>query len=144
MTKEKEIAGASYIIAFYKEVQNLTHYYGSYLNLMLEIEHKYGNPPKGIEPEVNNALSVTIQTVRLSVHKSYIQYQSIKNTLEEKKKKDDLEKAYFKLKNEFVLNRDALEKYVVSLNALLVRDVIQNLLASSQDLVRDIYSGGAE
>lgn len=141
MSSEKQIAGASYIISFYKEVQALTHHYGNYLNLMLEIQNKYGDPPKNIESEVQNHLTMIIQTVRLSVHKSYIMYRSIKETLEEKtKKKDELETAYKKLKEEFVLNRDSLEKYVVSINAILVKDIIQNLLATSQDLVSEVYN----
>jgi len=139
--KEKEIAGASYIISFYKEIQQLTHNYGNYLNLMLEVENKYGNPPKNIDDEVQNQISYTIQTVRLSIHKSYVMYCSIQPTLEEKdnKKRTELKEAYNQLKKDFVLNRETLENYVVSINAILVKDIIQNLLASSQGLINEVY-----
>lgn len=143
---EKQIAGASYIIAFYKEVQALTHNYGNYLNLMLEIENRYGTDAKGIEPEVNNQLSLTIQTVRLSIHKSFVMYCSIKEAITEKEEKgnkqktEKLNKAYSKLKTEFVLDRDSLETYVIALNSALVNDIIQNLLTSSQDLVSEVYN----
>ena len=141
MVNEKEIAGASYIIGFYKEVQALTHNYAAYLNLMLEVRNKFGEEPKKLPPEVQNNVTISVQTVRLNVHKTYIMYESIQQNLGKKgKKKEDLKNAYSVLKDDFILKMENLEKYVISINSILVEDIIQNLLRSSQDLVKEVYN----
>lgn len=110
---------------------------------MLELENKYGDPPEKMPVEVKNYLTQLIQTVRLSVHKSYVMLCSIQPSFkekEEKKDKDKLEKSYLNLKNKFILDRESLEDYVVCLNKILVNEVIQNLLRSSQDLISEVYN----
>lgn len=136
---EKEIAGASYVIAFYQEVQNLTHNYGEYTNLLLEIEKKY--KPENIPAEVNNLLAQHAQFVRLGVMKSYIMFKSIIKVVDPKDKNPPtIEAVYKKIKGDFVINRDDLEEYVMSMNAILVKEVVQNLLATGQDLYKSVYS----
>ncbi len=139
MSKEKESAGASYVISFYQEVQTLTHNYGNYTNLMLEVENKYPDVSK-IEPEVRNVITATVQEVRLGVMKTYIMYRSIVNGANIKDNSlKEIETSYFNIKKTFVIPNEDLEKYVINLNAVLVNDVIQNLLATGQDLFKSVY-----
>lgn len=145
MASESQIVGASYIVGFYKEIQLLTHNYGLYLNLMLEIESKYGKEPKELPAEQSNYIASIAQNVRLSVHKSYVMYCSIQNALSKKvSKKIDVHKEYEKLSKEFVLNRKVLQDFVVGLNDALVTEVVQELLVTSTDLVNEVYGSGTE
>jgi len=136
---EKETAGASYIITFYREVQVLTHVFGNYINLMLEVEIKYPDANK-IEPEVRNVITQQVQEVRLSVMKSYIMYKSIVLGANlQDPSFNNIELRYAGIKGSFIINRDELEKYVIEMNAALVNDVIQSLLVTGQDLYKNVY-----
>jgi hypothetical protein len=140
MTTETETAGASYIISFYQQVQVLTHNYGNYVNLMLEVENKYGKEAQNVEAEVKNVITAQVQEVRLGVMKTYIMYKSIcaGAGINEPNYKD-IEVAYNNIKENFVIKKDAIEKYVIALNAALVNDVIKNLLATGQALFSNVY-----
>ena len=50
-----------------------------------------------------------------------------------------LTEKYNKIKNTFVINREDLEAYVTLLNAVIVKDIIQNLLSTSQDFIGKVY-----
>lgn len=139
---EQKVAGASYIISFFQEVQRLTHSYAQYLNIMLEMEKKYGSDDlKEITPVERDTTSQTFQTVRYYALKCYVQYHAIKPAL---KLQDDqkIEDAYKTVKSQFIIPRKALEEYVIGLNSLLVQNIIQNLLQTSQDLVGQVYTNG--
>lgn len=141
-SNEQKIAGASYIISFFQEVQRLTHSYAQYLNVMLEMEEKYGSEElQEITELERQTTSQTFQTVRYYALKCYVQYHAIKPSL--KLKDDDkLEAGYKEVKSKFIIPRDALEDYVICLNSLLVENIIQNLLQTSQDLVGQVYTNG--
>lgn len=141
MPSDKDIAGSSYVISFYQEVQLLTHNYGNYINLMLEVHSKYGGEIGKIDDQTKDIITQNVQLVRLGVMKTYIQYKSIYAGAQLKNKNlSELEELYNRLKNEFVINREALEKYVILLNSVLVDDVIRNLLVTGQDLVTSVFN----
>lgn len=137
---ERETAGASYVISFYQQVQVLTHNYGNYINLMLEVENKYGKDAANVEAEVKNVITAQVQEVRLGVMKTYIMYRSIcaGAGISEPAFKD-IEVSYLNIRENFVIKRDALEKYVIALNAALVNDVIKSLLATGESLFSGVY-----
>jgi len=136
---EKKTVGASYLISFYTEVQTLTHYHSQYINLMLELESKYKDVNKYTDAEktlVNNAC----QACRQSATKCFIQFISISKQLKSKVADvTEIGTAYNKIKNEFVIHRQDLENFVIKLNEVLVSDIIQELMVTSQNLVNDIY-----
>ena len=82
---EQKIAGASYILQFYREVEALTHNMAQYKNVMIELETKYIGGAKPEEAE-KNIMTQTIQTVRYSVIKTFVRYQAIKRTIKVLKK----------------------------------------------------------
>lgn len=136
---EKKTAAASYILNFYKEVNNLNHYYSQYLNAMIELENKYGQKYSDkINDSEKVALMNFIQLCRYTSHKCYIQYKAITGAINQKEDKKVLN-AYLKVKTDLVIKREDLENFVVSLNSFLIKDIIQNLLESSQGLVSDIF-----
>jgi hypothetical protein len=137
---ERRQAAASYIINFFNEVQALNHVYGQYVNLLLEFKEKHGSVPEGrsLADDEKQTLSVLAQTVRHYCHKIYIGYKSFvvaKEFLEN----PDIDQYYSKVKNTYVIKTEDLEKFVVAVNALLVNDVVKDLLVSSHDIVNEIY-----
>jgi len=136
---EQKVVGASYIISFFKDVQALTHNYAQYLNVMLEVEKKYAKDDMEALGEIEKEIvSKSFQTVRYYSLKCYVSYHAIKGSL---KLKDDeeIENNYKIIKNTFIIPRDALEKFVVRLNKLMIEDIIKDLLKTSQDIVGEVY-----
>ncbi len=145
---EKKLAGASYIFSFYKEVQILTDYYSQYINFLLEIKEK----SKGIDiDKLGDAEKTTImqgvQQVRISAHKSYVQYISIIGVLKIKdddKDEDKIKESYKKVKTDYIINEGDLETYVISLNKFLLNGIIQSLLEDSQHIIEEVYKDAGE
>lgn len=138
---ERRQAGASYIINFFNDIQTLNHHYSTYLNFLLELKHKHGTSfeSKSIQEDEKLALTNTVQTVRHFCHKIYILYKSMISVKEIKGDKN-LDSYYLKIKENFIIHSGDLEKFVISLNTLLVNDIIKDLLVSSQDIIGNIYT----
>ena len=131
---EKDLAGASYIITFYKEVQDLTSHYANYSNILLELENRHGITEKMSETEKAVAASKMpdeekafiiqqAQLVRYAAYKCYIEYHSIMLGVGQSVDAKLIE-SYKRIKSTFIINRDDLESYVMALNAVIVKDVI--------------------
>jgi len=135
---DKQTAGSNYIITFYKEIEELTHNFAIYSNVMLEIKQKYGNELGNVEEDVKSVILKTVQAVRVGLQKSYVQYISIKSVLnlDTNNKVEDL---YKLIKSQFVIKIDDLENYVIAINTVLVNDIIQSLLNTSNDLLQSMY-----
>lgn len=135
---ESRITAASYIYQFYIEIQSLNDNYSQYLNVLLELENKYKDTDKATDEEKQVLTQVT-QLVRFSVHKTFIQYNSIMKGLK-KTVNEDVKTSYEDIKRTFIINREKLEEYVITMNAVLIEDVIKKLLETTQDLLNDLYS----
>ena len=137
---EKKLAGASYIFSFYKEVQILTDYYAQYINFLLELKEKSKDADISKLGE-NEKLAVMqgVQQVRISAHKSYIQYCSIIGVLKIGKE-DKIKESYTKIKDKYIVPQSDLEIYVIELNQFLLNKIIQGLLEDSQNLIEEVYA----
>jgi hypothetical protein len=140
MPDEKKSAGVSYIVDFYFNVQYLTEQYSNYLNLMLQLESQYGDAEKqeGMEENEKQLLGQWVQEVRRLVHKTYIGYATISKQLKIDTDKN-IREIYGKIKKTYIISRDELEDYVMHMHSVLVKDIIQELLTSNQDLIDGIY-----
>ena len=138
---EKKLAGASYIFSFYKEVQILTDFYAQYINFLLEIKEKAkDNDINKLGEAEKLQVMQGVQQVRISAHKSYIQYISIIGVLKVKESnEEEIKASYVKIKAIYVIKEEDLEKYVISLNKFLLNGVIQSLLEDSQDIIEEVY-----
>lgn len=136
---EKRIAGASYIFAFYKEVQTLTDYYAQYVNFLLDIKTKHNVTLDKLGDAEKETVAQAVQAVRASAHKSYIQYVSICGIL--KIDVDDkIEESYKQVKEVYIIPEEDIKNYVVGLNQFLVKDIIKKLLEDSQDFMEQLYT----
>jgi hypothetical protein len=138
MVNDKQTAGSNYIITFYKEIEELTHNFAVYTNVMLEIKQKYGDDLSKVEEDVKTVILKTVQAVRIGLQKSYVQYVSIKSVLK-LDSNNIVEDLYNTIKKQFVIKIDDLELYVIAINTVLVNDIIQSLLNTSNDLLQSMY-----
>lgn len=142
---ESRLTAASYIISFYNEVQTINHNYADYLNYSLELENKYGSGgdfSKAADEE-KHTISMLLQLVRRSAHKTYIQYNCIDEALPKPKgeKSISIEKEYEKIKSTYVILRADLEEYVIKLNKILVSRIMAELLTTSSQIIESVYGG---
>lgn len=143
---EKKEAGANYIITFYNQVMNLNTECVKYVNFLVESEQKYRDKfTENATPEEKESLLNLVRELRYFVMLTYVQYKVISKNANIKSdlgEIDLLEKNYLKIRNSLCPNRDELQEYVISINNFLVKDIITELLTTSNDFVNKIY--GAE
>lgn len=137
--QEKDVAGASYILTFYNDVQLLNNNYVQYCNLLIELEAKQ-EVKIGIEER--QVLIQSIQTLRENIQKTYIEYTALISNIgidKDVEKDKKLYGTYKDLITKFIINRDKVGEYVRELNNFLIRNVIRNLLENSKDLITTLY-----
>ena len=139
---EKQIAGASYLLDFYQEVNNLTHHYAQYSNLLIEAKHKYGKEIDSLDENAKGILVTEVQSVRYYAYRCYIMYETLRPSLK-LKKNTKLKEAYDKVKDVYIMKQEELEKFVIALNSVLVQEVIKDLLDTSQALIATVYQNDA-
>lgn len=139
---EERTAGASYVLTFYQDVAQLTHYYSQYLNLLIELEVKDDKKSAEQAPisEQDRAVLVqAIQNVRYYANKCFIEYaciaRSLGQTIQPK-----IEEDYKSVTQQFIIHRVPLESYVIQMNTWLVGDIIKNLMETSQKIIDTIYN----
>lgn len=146
MSKEKQIdekatAAASYLLTFYKEVQNLKAYYAQYVNIVLEIENRYPNSEvmKKASDEEKQVIAQAIQNMRSAIIISNTSYNSIALSIKDVKVDKEINAICENIEKSFIPKRDDIKNYVTKLNAFLLKDIIKSLLDTSQTLIENIF-----
>lgn len=132
---QEQYAAASYILTFYQDIMYLTHNYSIYVNKLIELEQK--QKEDSIKGEDRDQIIKLMQEIRYYCHQTYIKYESIKKSIGFKDDKK-IKKLYEILKSSLSVERNDIEDYVLQLNKLLVKDIIKDLLDTSQTLVSQI------
>lgn len=137
---EEKTTSASYIVSFYENVGALTHFYSLYQNLIIELENKYQQVEdlKGLQEEESKILQQVLQEIRYFSHKSIIQYRCISEGINKETNKELLDQ-YDIIKTTYIIKRNQLDDFVLSLNKVLVNKVMKNLLQNSQDIIESVY-----
>jgi hypothetical protein len=138
---ERKVAGASYIQNFAIDIEALTINFSNYINLLLELESKYGNKQSDLDKstdEEKDYLKKFIQAVRQSCISCYVKYVSVVRGLKQKEDKA-ITKLYHEIKNNMVLSRDTLEKFTIELNSFITLDIVKNLLETSRIAAETVY-----
>lgn len=137
---EDQLTGAHYIIQFYNQVMQINHQYALYLNLMTELEYKYGKDEglKRMNDGEKETLASIVQMIRYHSHQIYLQYYAIKDLLKEAGR-INLQEKYLKIKNDFIIDRNNLEEFTIVINKIVVNEVMRGLLQNSQDIINSIY-----
>lgn len=145
---ESKTAAASYILTFYQEVGNLTNTFSQYFNLLMEFIAKYSNSNKEIKGEElktirqkmtedeRAALVNAAQNTRSCCTKCYIMYKTMITGLKIKEDKN-ITDIYHKLRNDYIIDIKLLETFTLSLNSVLVNEVIKDLVDNSAALMEN-------
>jgi hypothetical protein len=135
---EKKTAGASYIIEFYQNVIFLNNTYANYYNAVLQFSKIESDGVTDLQKETfNNSL----QQTRYICSNVYIMFSSMKDRLGVNDKLDNEIKNNYKfIKEKYVINPEELEKFVISMNKVLLSDIIQNLLENNKDIVDKVFN----
>lgn len=138
---EEEQTAASYIVNFYNEVENVTHHYAIYNNMLLELSNKYPQQETldKASQEEKQVILDTVQNLRYFIQKTYIKYNAIALKLGKQMDKE-LEDSYKKIMNTFMITTKESERYIHRINYLLMESVMTQLLETSQNLIQALYS----
>lgn len=141
---EKQIAGASYILNFFQYVHQIGHYHAIYVNMLLELQHKYGDSDdfdKVMPEEEKSQLMLNMQSLRYFIMQAYTHYHTIRKKLNITEELDkNLKNAYARIMGRFMIGRDDAQELLFYFNDILVTDVIQSVLENYQDLLSSIYN----
>ena len=140
---EEKTTAASYILNFYNEIAQLTHYYAQYENVMLHLASKYGDKEDKITQQEKSIVNELNENLRYYTVVTYIKYSSISAKTGEKinKKITDL---HDKVKASFMVKREDIKNYVIELNGVLMGTVVKSLLENASDLMNKLYSENAK
>lgn len=139
----EKTAGTSYILNFYRDVILLTHYVATYMNMIAEIEFKYSDfDMSKMDTEEKNSIINNVQMVRYYGNKCKIECKSLKKLVafstEDLASVDRLNGELNDVKK-FVIERDTASAFAEVMNALLVNDVIQNVLETNLDVMQSLF-----
>lgn len=139
MSSETKNASSHYIINFYNNIQQLNHTYSQYINLIIEMEFKHGKNMQDMADNEREIVGKTVQTLRHFCNIIYIEFKSIQKNLS-MPSDSDIEELYLKIRDEYVIKREVMDKFVINMNSILTKDILQDLLKTSQDYFEEIYS----
>lgn len=139
---QNKILGATYISEFFKEIRTLTGEYANYKNMLIEIEYITKTEDAKISDDQAVNLRQGVINIRLISNMVYIHYRTLCEILEvDDSVKTPIETSYGHIINPAKSMPDLkeVETFVIEVNKLLVKDVIRNLLETSQDILNSLY-----
>lgn len=153
---ESKQAGASYVLGFYNNVNQLNDFYARYINVLAELK---GQIPKNKEQQEAGLISyldeaqklelkTALQYLRYAATQTYTNYLTINMSLPVRQeielddKKVNLSSLYNSIKDEYVIKQEVAEKYVLSMNTFLMKGIIKQLLETGSQLITDLYANG--
>lgn len=145
MPEEKKLAGASYILSFYNDIENLTGYAAQYLNIYKSIKGKYTEETlKDVgmeETDQQNIVTIT-QAIRACIFRIYIKITSLKEKVNEFGGEDynKLKASYGTLIEKDIYERAELEDFIILLNKLFITGVFGELLVTAKDVIDSLVN----
>lgn len=137
---EERIASINYVITFYKDLQQLLHFYSLYVNSLAEFKNEIEKAK--LSDEQKTAIRNITTNMRYHSTKCKLFVNSMGEEAKiDKEKKQVLEDSYKTFMSDFVPNEVALETYVSLLNEFFVTNVAKNILQNNAELLNAIYGG---
>ena len=151
MPSEEDVAGASYILSFMNDIENLTNSYAGYLNVLVRIQDRYGMKDKDkkkevqgenkLEAEDENAILSVAESLRVWIARCYVKASTLQEKIPEMKKGlEGIKGLYEKAISSSVIEKEVAESFVLQINKMFVGGVLRGLLLKSQDIYRDVLS----
>ena len=139
--QDNKVSAASYILTFFRDVEELNNHLAHYSNIMLEMSGKFGKrEPEEIVKKMSNEdrtrLLTVVNETRFWVIRVYVKISA----LESKLIKSGDEELFKKITNnyEIVINNTVpnfivIQDFVIELNKLFVSGVADELLNKARD-----------
>lgn len=139
---QNKVLGANYLTEFFLEVKALTEQYANYKNIYLEIEYLTKQEDAKIDTDQLANSKIAINNIRFISNKVYVHFRTLCKILElDSEMVTPIISAYEKINNPAKALPDAsdVEDFVIGVNTLLAKDIINNLLQTSQDILNNLY-----
>lgn len=137
---EERVAAINYVITFYRDLQQLLHYYALLVGTLAELNTEITN--NKLAAEQKDAIRNTLVNIRYHSTKCKLFVASMgKKAALEKEQKETIEKAYAAINSGFIPNLEQLEIYVAELNTFFVENVAKHILENNADLLSQVYGG---
>jgi len=140
---QNKVLGANYIAEFFLEIKALTEQYANYKNIHLELEYLSKQSEGKIDPDQLNNAKTAVNNIRFVSNKVYIHFRTLSQILEiDELVNRPIIDSYNTIMNPANALPDIthIENFVIEINKLLVKDVIKNLLQTSQDILNSLYA----
>ena|SRR3990167_1583702 len=139
MDQEDKRTAASYIYNFFETVRVMTATYAQYANVMQEIKGRTGKDNIiQLEDEDNKVIMFSMQQFRGIAISAYVQFKALESTAKIKVP-EGLEAQYKAVYDAKIIEAKDCEKFVISMNVVLVENVMQSLMQSAIDITNQIY-----
>lgn len=139
---QNKVLGASYVSEFFLEIKGLTEQYANYKNIHLELEYLSRKEGAKVDRDQLDNAKIAINNIRFMSNKVYIHFKTLceilnigqeisKPIIDSYEKINEPENALPEITD--------IEFFVIQVNKLLVKDVIKELLQTSQDILNSLY-----
>ena len=147
--QEKKLAGASYIISWFSDIENLIWYGSVYQNLMVELKQKYVKKFKttdgketfdlekvNLDEDDESRVMSTTQTLRSMVFKTFVKFKALRPQIKELEAQDTKMTVSYKVLSTLPTpDMSAIEDYIINVNETFVAGVVGELLLKSKDII---------
>ena len=149
MPSEEQVAGASYVMNFLDDVENLTNTYATYLNVMVRVQDKYGlgKEKEGekkkktiqLDQDDETAILEVNEAMRVWIARCYIKANTLQKKIDGMKEGvKKLKKSYESAISSSTIEKEIAESFVMEINMLFMEGILTDLLVRSQDIYRDV------
>jgi hypothetical protein len=143
--KEEKLAGASYIMTFFGDVENLTGHGGAFINMLAVIKEKYPKSEmaalsnEGMDEADQMNLMTAVQNVRFMAFRCWVRFNALKGQITQfKSNETKINELYSKISDNPVPSKKDVEDFVVTMNELFVNGVVQEILGSAGEVLRSV------
>lgn len=140
--ESKKIA-YSYLATFYNNIELLNQHYSQYCSILAQFTAKYGEDPKNVEPQDISILVETVNAIRQVITNLKIRAASLIENFDilDDKENEEVLKLSKDIENTYLMKSDAVYKFIVKMNSLLIKTTIPDLLRKNQDLLDGLEYG---
>lgn len=139
---ETEQIGASYLNSFYVNIQYMTEWVSSYMNLIIELQAKYGGQFEGLDDEDRVNIVKHLQNIRHYATLCHFQYNSVMMTMKKKgvKKEEKIIELYKVMMNEqkTMIEAETVREYTQLFHDFLANNNVDELMTTSKDLLDEL------
>jgi len=147
--QDNKVSAASYILTFFRDVEELNNHLAHYSNIMLEMNGKFSNQEiedivKKLDEQDRQRLLEIVNNTRFWIIRVFVKLSALQSKLiksDEKTIFEKMQKDYKTIIHTIIPDFETIEDFVIELNKLFVSGVADELLNKARDFYDE--NGGA-